>query len=260
MQIDINKYIEEWIKGINPEIRFWSNWLKTKGGRWPDDYAYRTQIAPSFALHKELEGKISISWPPKVLDVGSGPISRLGIATEQGNVDLHACDPLAPFYQQLFKEHNITPYIVPEFAYSEALTDKYEPCSFDIVHMSNALDHSFMPLAGIMSMLQVVKVEGIVYLVHAENEAENENYSGFHQWNITGNDNTLNIWRKEIHIDVSKKIEKFAEVDVKRISGKGQNKDSIIAILTKKTEVPFQSNVFKNTFDSELLKKLVTLY
>lgn len=154
----------------------------------------------------------------------------------------------------MFKEHNVSPYVLPEFAYAEALTDRYAPCSFDLVHISNALDHSFMPLAGIMSMLEVVKVGGCVYLRHAENEAENQSYRDFHQWNISESDGQLNIWRKDYRLDLSE-IENFADISTRRIKGET---DTIIAILTKKNHIPPQPKVFKNQFDAELLKKLAT--
>jgi hypothetical protein len=254
MQINIEEYTDKWIGGIHSEIQFWSNWFKTKGGQWSDDYAYRMSEFPLFSLHQHLNE--SIIWPPKVLDVGSGPVSPLGIATAKGNVDLRACDPLALLYAELFEEYNVSPYVLPEFAYAEALTDRYQRNYFDIVHMSNALDHSFMPLAGIISMLEVTKIGGFVYLCHAENEAENENYQGFHQWNVTEVEGHLHIWRDKMVFDINNEIEFFAGTSTYRIRIKGE-RDTIISILTKKNDISPQTNAFKNTLDSVILKKLV---
>lgn len=46
--------------------------------------------------------------------------------------------------------------------------------SFDVVHMSNALDHCFDPIFGLMQLISVCKIGGKVILRHNENEALNE--------------------------------------------------------------------------------------
>jgi hypothetical protein len=32
---------DKWFDGVNFEVGFWQNYLKTKGARWPDDYSNR---------------------------------------------------------------------------------------------------------------------------------------------------------------------------------------------------------------------------
>jgi hypothetical protein len=32
---------DKWFDGVNFEVGFWQNYLKTKGARWPDDYRNR---------------------------------------------------------------------------------------------------------------------------------------------------------------------------------------------------------------------------
>ena len=42
--------LQTWMKGIGPEVGFWSNWLRTKGMRWPEDYQRRMDPSPSFEI------------------------------------------------------------------------------------------------------------------------------------------------------------------------------------------------------------------
>lgn len=246
-------YVKSWVNGIKPELDFWSEWLRTKGLQWPEDYAYRMQQTPHFALEEHLN--TTADWPPTVLDVGSGPISPVGINTSKGQVNLYACDPLALFYKKLFKQHDVSPYVIPEFAYVEALTDRYNSDFFDLVHMSNALDHSFMPIIGIANMLAVAKIGGAVVLRHAENEAEQERYSGFHQWNITEKNGDLIIWRKDEIINATQFFSDYASSSVTRIKG---DRDTVIAVFKKHATHPSLSpNNFKNQFDCEILNSFV---
>ncbi len=247
-----SQFIENWVEGIHPELGFWSEWFRTKGLKWPGDYENRMKSEPPFLLSDYLVP--GGSWPPRVLDVGSGPISPVGLSTAKGNVVLHACDPLASFYKEIFTQYQITPYVVPEFAYAEALNDLYQASYFDIVHMSNALDHSFIPLAALINMLTVVKPDGVVILSHAENEAENEKYQGFHQWNITEVDEQLIIWNRELKININQELASCAAITTWRIKGQ---KDTICVKLKKLSDSFPVIERYKNYFDGILLKMFV---
>ena len=116
----------------------------------------------------------------------------------------------------------------------KALTDLYLPESFELVHMSNALDHSFIPIVCIMNMLEVVKVGGKVILRHVENEAEHEEYRGFYQWNVTKKDGVLKLFNKIENIDVNDLISRYCDIKCKRISGEREReRDSIHVVLTR---------------------------
>lgn len=89
---------------------------------------------------------------------------------------------------------------------------------YDIVHMSNALDHCFDPLEGIYQLLTVVKVGGKIILRHNDNEAEHEKYTGFHQWNLTIVNGEFQIWRKGVRpINVQNIIKEVAEVEIAEV-------------------------------------------
>ena len=66
----------------------------------------------------------------------------------------------------------------------ERVHDIFPEKYFDVVHIQNALDHCAHPMVGILSMLKTLKVQGKLLLFHGINEAQNENWVGFHQWNF----------------------------------------------------------------------------
>lgn len=174
-------YLDSWLNGIVDEIRFWDTFFSTKGSickvteeEWKEVISYERQ----FTLEDDLE-----LLNTKFLDVGSGPYSSCGSLTKKTNLELYAVDPLASVYKKLKEQHDIKTSIVPETAMVENLSAWFQENTFDITHMSNSLDHSFDPMLGIWQMLWVTKIGGKVILRHHQNEAENENYIGFHQWN-----------------------------------------------------------------------------
>jgi ubiquinone/menaquinone biosynthesis C-methylase UbiE len=79
----------------------------------------------------------------------------------------------------------------------EGLSAFFNHSRFDLVNCTNALDHSADPMAGILEMLRVVKVDRTIVLRHVRNEAENENYSGFHQHNFDLQGGKFIIWNKQ---------------------------------------------------------------
>jgi SAM-dependent methyltransferase len=214
----IEKKVIRWLGGIDAEIRFWLNWFETSGGRFQDSYRHRTSLHVDFAYPDLLEGLNE----PKVLDVGSGPISVLGDKVGERKIDVAACDPLAFVYADIMRKFGVRPYRVTEFALSERLTEKYPSDSFDIVHMRNALDHSINPMLGVYNMLDVCKIKGLVLLEHAENEAEYENYAGLHQWNISKKDGDLIFWNRDSVVNVSHVLEGSAEVSVTVVNDGGR--------------------------------------
>jgi hypothetical protein len=61
----------------------------------------------------------------------------------------------------------------------------------------------------------VAKPGARVRLNHAENEAENENYTGFHQWNFTVEDGEFFIRGKDQVINVSRRLSAEAEIEAR---------------------------------------------
>lgn len=219
--------LNSWSAGISNEIKFWKQWVETKGDRWQEEFTTRmsgeNMLSDLFVKLLPPTGKVYI------LDVGSGPITSIGVMLEGREIHLRACDPLAEAYFRIFKLAKLIPPVQTEFAAGEALSASFKPNLFDIVNCRNALDHSSAPFQGIREMLKVCKVGGYVVLDHHINEAEREKYSGFHQHNFDEQDGDFVIWNKDARINVSKEISKFAATEVKV----GGNRNSILVILKK---------------------------
>lgn len=166
----------------------------------------RKLVKKDFQDRNFCEANLLSSYPnPSVLDVGAGRCSYVGtIPPKEGHtITLHACDVLGGAYAVLNELYGLKPYVATEFAFVERLTDRYPRDCFDIVRMSNALDHCYDPFTGIFEMLKVAKIGGTVRLIHRENESLRELEYGMHQWNITSNaEDSMVIWRKDFSADI----------------------------------------------------------
>merc|ERR1739838_89159 len=88
----------------------------------------------------------------------------------------------------------VPPMAVPRMAEVEKLVKEFGIDSFDIVHCTNALDHSHDPLLGIEQALRVVRGGRPVLLRHSRNEAEKNGYTGLHRWNLDVRGGRLVLW------------------------------------------------------------------
>lgn len=144
---------EQWSNGIKNEFDFWAKWLETKGREWPDDYLFR--IDPDAELQAEIAGLLAdISGIPKILDVGAGPMTKLGKKMKGVAIDLTAVDALADIYGELNYPTGL-PLVRTQKCDSEKLSEKFSANSFDLVNATNTLDHSYDPITAIKEMIKV---------------------------------------------------------------------------------------------------------
>jgi len=244
MRLDAtNSYqaLAAWLAGLESEVVFWKTWLETRGIEFPQDYARRTQREVEFAYPSWIEGIAE----PRILDVGAGLISKLGNKFGGGEIRLYACDPLAPVYASLLRHYGIHPYVKTEFALGERLLDAYQEEYFDLVNITNAIDHSIDPLCILWNMLSVCKTGGTVSMLHAKNEAVSGEYGGLHQWNVDIYEEKLFFWNKENKINVVDAIEGCAEISVCEHIG-----NSILVKIVKKSATLFpQPKTMLHSYD-----------
>ena len=227
-------HLQRWLSGIRVEVEWWREWLATGGGPWPEDYRHRTGPPPDFQLaHLIPDGAPSHL---EVLDVGSGPISPLGLVCPNREIRLTGCDALAPYYQEMLRDHGVTPYAAIVFALAERLTDRFPREAFDLVNVRNALDHCVDAVLGLRQIVEVTRIGGIVHLSHFENEGERTGYIGLHQWNLTERDGRFVIWSPEGEHDVADMFADCLEVQVERDADTYPN--LITAVLRKKKNAP----------------------
>lgn len=183
------------LHGIEHELKFWQGFVKTPRflNGWVADC-----VTPE--LNAEVRNfiyDVYNSHPEKkdfqVLDVGSGVVSILNGLIPKEN--LTTVDPLGGLYEIIFdyKKHRIKsplPYPAEEMPFKD---------QYDLVHCSNALDHCQNPMIAYLKLKQAVKPGGYLILQGFENEANYENWQGFHQWNIELKDDGLCITGKDGH-------------------------------------------------------------
>ena len=165
------------LHGIYHELSFWKEFVKTK--RFLKGWV-GNQKTPE--LNQEVADFILSVPHDKVLDVGSGVCSLLN-----GLVNVTPCDPLGDLYKLVF---DFKTYIIKApLAYpAEEIPFQDE---FDIVHISNALDHCQNPYKAVQKLLEATKEGGYLIVQGFINEAEHENWQGFHQWNLNLTDKGL---------------------------------------------------------------------
>lgn len=213
MESRLQNIFLSWSEGIASERDFWSNWLATRGAQWPEAFARCVNPNAPFdgrlaAILETQAGANGGKTPARlrVLDVGTGPLFALGHKLPNRELEIVCVDPLAHLYDQLLATNHIDPPVRTRFAVAEDLSSFFPPSYFDIVHCSNALDHSFEPMRGILEMLRCTKVAGSVVLMHARNEALTQDYGGFHQFNCDLVDDQFIIWNRETRISVADEI------------------------------------------------------
>ena len=206
---EVRKFSEKYIMSLESEYIAWYNILKNTPAE------SRTHASANNSFNSP---DLLAAYPnPKVLEVGSGPYPAGSIPPEEGhNISLTCCDVLAVPYSILHSLFGITPHMEIEFSFVERLTDRYEENSFDIVRMSNALDHSYDPFTGIFEMLKVTRKGGTLRLTHFENEAEHDLEYGMHQWNITSDgEDSIVIWRRGLRAEIREILGASARVTTK---------------------------------------------
>jgi SAM-dependent methyltransferase len=175
----------DWAAGLPAELQFWEKALKDGGRNW-EASEYRERTDPNLELQEELKQIIPAAPGAvvRILDVGAGPLTRLGKHWPGRNLQIVAVDPLAEQYAAMLARISLRPLVPVTFAHAEKLLDHFSPNSFDLAYASNSLDHSYDPLAAISQMLAVVKPGCYAYLWHFANEGTHESYRGLHQWNF----------------------------------------------------------------------------
>lgn len=196
--------------------------------RYREDYVQNI----SFALEDDIR---DLGRNIKFIDIGSGPYSRCGFVSNILELRTLAVDLLAKAYQIMREKTSIDSPIKQSSGFLELLSTQFQEGEFDCVHMSNSLDHCFDPIFGLHQLLYICRIGGKVILRHYENEAENEKYSGFHQWNIScrNDEGSLVIWRGDIKYNVCELLARYGDFEIfPELVENGWNHNKVI--ITKK--------------------------
>lgn len=208
--MDYSVFVEKWTEGLYAEIDFWERYISTEGASFSyERYLKQIDSEKAFQLEELLPENCDVNF----IDVGSGPFSRCGRITNKCNLDITCVDPLGNVYEVIKKKYRIDNKNKITRGFVELLDKQFESNSFDIVHMSNSLDHCFDPIFGIYQLINICKIGGKVVLRHHENEAVRSEYDGLHQWNLSlhNEENSFVIWNNEERIDVCKEFSEYVD-------------------------------------------------
>lgn len=244
---EIRNFSEKYIMSLESEYLFWYGYMNRMTQNERENYVKNRIFSESDLL--------DVYQNPTVLDVGAGGSYNVGTIPPNGGhtIKLYTCDVLAGAYDVLKQLYGLKPYVKIDFAFVERLTDRYKENSFDIVRMSNALDHCYDPFTGIFEMLKVAKIGGTVRLIHLENESEHEKQSGMHQWNITseGEDSML-IWRHGFKADIRNVLKGCARIKTKKCDA-SNGRCLIISDIVKTDNIETSAKTGMNLFDETMI-------
>lgn len=240
MNSDYREYLDKWMSGLEDELIFWNDYMVTKGDIYSEEYNQTVDLNKKFVLENDIDEQY-FGKDFKFIDVGSGPFSRCGRITDKVNMDFTAVDPLAEAYNALKIKNDVNNGIEIETAFVELLGKKYNENTFDMVHMSNSLDHCFDAMYGIYQLIYICKIGGKIILRHTENEAERSEYNGLHQWNLSvhNDENSFVIWRKDKRYDVVELLKEYVDFYIYPDISEGDwvfNK--VVMVKKKKIQLP----------------------
>ena len=220
----------KWLGGISYEIAFWNNVY-----RWPHTFKGMMGWA-NYGSKIELEGFDANEFlrqfdEPHVYDVGCGMSYAIGDKLERDGhlipLDVHYVDPLAIHFNDILRRYKKDLPLI-EFGIAEYLSAFIPNSDASLITIQNALDHSSMPIKGIVEALVSLRTGGVLYLNHHPNEAETEKYKGFHQYNVDEQDGNLIIWNKQERINVNELLLDYASVATQTMPN-----GHIVAVITK---------------------------
>lgn len=246
----------QWLSGIPYEVAFWRSYYRNKKSRahlmrW-SQYGKECKLDNfDFAAYISTLGR-----QPVIVDVGcalSYMFSNISGGKEYPVVYL---DPLAQFYNKILDDYDVKmPRIT--FGMGETLSLHFGSETVDFFHIRNALDHSVCPLMIIWQALICLNTHGVLYLNHKPNEAEHENYIGFHRYNIDCEDGRLIIWNRDERVDVAEALKGYANVEA-FITDEGR----IVGVIHKTSPIPDNHEAIKegNQYAAGMLSTIMTYF
>ncbi len=269
--IDFSIYLKEWLNSIDSEVAFWKRVIA--GDNNHKESYWKRLHNESFSGFDESVKSIEklLSDGDIVVDFGCGVLTSYGESFQNGKLNIIAMDPLAAFYNELnrkYLEDKNFDFKKCRFGLFEFvdsfLPDNYVKC----ILINNALDHCVEPYRSIVKCLKVLKVGGILRLVHRRAEGFFEGWTGLHKWNIDyNNKGDFVLWNRENEINVSEKLKEVADIKVSHPREYKDPTNCMVTVeITKKTEIVEDIICYKEEREElavlldVLMKKYATLY
>jgi SAM-dependent methyltransferase len=176
------------------EITFWEGILRQRPASLFDrrirQLAFPADLRACATELRRLPGRL-----PRLLELGSGPVSILAAGIDEELFTIVAVDPLALPYRHLLRSCGLSYPIQPLPGRGETLFRRFEPGSFDIAYSSNALDHTQSPRICLEQVCRVLAPGGFLLLEGFVREGTHGNWAGLHQHDLLTENGSL------IHFD-----------------------------------------------------------
>ena len=163
------------------ELEFWDGILGSESPLLLDPKV-RAMAVPAEVRWCAVELATEFQRLPRLLEVGSGPVSLLAGAVDEGLCTVVAVDPLARVYRQILDRHCIRYPIRSRGGHGERLN--FPQGSFDLVYSSNALDHTRSPRRCLEQMCHMLRPGGFLFLEGFVREGTAGNWHGLHQHDL----------------------------------------------------------------------------
>jgi SAM-dependent methyltransferase len=152
----------------------------------------------------------------KILDIGAGPITKVGYKLDNKQIELHPIDPLAKVYNRILHKKKIYPPVKTKLGNVENLSKSYGENEFDLIYANNSIDHTANPLKAIYEIHYVLKPNHYFYFSHFINEGNKNNYYGLHQWNFYCIDDNLFLSSrtKRIELNITDEFRHLFDIEI----------------------------------------------
>ena len=209
---------EGWRSGVSEEIQWWWEWiLRLRQDDKLANWGRMGEIHFPFDLYRSAFGDTKAV---SCLNIGSGPRSDVGRRTAFKEITVMDMDPLAPAYNIMADMLQFPRMSGIQFGAIEIL-DQLDLPKFDFIYAKNCLDHALDVPSGLSKMSSLLATPGAICLEHYENEAEHQNYLGFHKWNLELVDGAIRIWNRETSSFFDHSARGLAFVSERRMVRKG---------------------------------------
>ncbi len=189
---------DEWKTGIVDELRFWWH-VMARRLKSPDAESFKKKFLLGHKFEPREDFRKFDRDTIEALDIGCALFPAIGKDFGKINVNVTAADPLASGYNRLMDLFGIERSYDLVFGVAEQTADIFGDERFDFILAQNSIDHSYDPATAFAQISRALRKGGVARFEHFTNEAENQNYQGFHKWNLEPNPgDRIRVWNREI--------------------------------------------------------------
>ena len=197
-----------WRSALPAELAYWEEWIRSKGKN------FSLRVDPNRPLQQKLVDLLARpeGEEVRILDVGSGPLTTVGMFWPGRTVRITPIDALAKEYNRQLDKHGVVPPVRTQMGEAENLQALFEDASFDLAYACNALDHCVDAVRAVYQMVAMVKPGHYVLLEHFVDEGEHAEYHGLHQWNFHVEDGQFWIAGRGRSVNMTEELSTVADL------------------------------------------------